>query len=100
MGELIKADFKTKLNSRLRNFNPKDPRPEYHAEIFSELFTLFPQFKAHVAAYVERNYCVAVNDEDHADPRSLLQFLKPQEVRVLNEWIAPRGHLASLLKSQ
>ena len=31
--------------------------------LFSILFSQFPQFKAHVAAYVERNYCgVAIND--------------------------------------
>jgi len=100
MGELIRADFKNKLNARLRNFDPRDPRPEYHAEIFSELFTAFPQFKAHVAAYVERNYCVVVNDEDHADPAQLLKFLKAEEIRMLNEWIAPRARLASRLKPQ
>jgi hypothetical protein len=100
MGELIRADFKTKLNPRLRKFDPRDPRPEYHAEIFSELFTAFPQFKAHVAAYVERNYCVVVNDEDHADPGALLKFLKAEEIRMLNDWITPRGHLASLMKQK
>ncbi len=99
MGELIKADFKTKLNSRLRRFNPKDPRPEYHTEIFSELFSRFPQFKAHVAAYVERNHCIMVNDEDHPNPEALLNFLKSEEIRMLNEWIIPRGHLASIMKS-
>ena len=31
MGIVLKADFKTKLNSRLSKFNPKNTRQEYHA---------------------------------------------------------------------
>ena len=99
MGLVLKADFKTKLNSKLSKFNPRNRKPEYHADIFSEMFGKFPQFKAHVAAYVERNYCVVVNDEDHPDPQSLLNLLKPEEVRWLNEWIINRNNRASVLKS-
>ena len=97
MGIVLKADFKTKLNSRLSKFNPKNTRPEYHAEIFSELFW-YPQFKAHAAAYIERNYCVVVNDEDHPDPKSLLEILKPEEIRMLNEWIINRHNKPSVVK--
>ena len=66
MGLLINADFKKKLDIKLYRFDPKKKDPKYHAEIFSEMFIQFPQFKAHVAAYIERNYCFVVNDEDHA----------------------------------
>lgn len=97
MGVVLKIDFKTKLNSRLAKFDPKKSSPQYHAEIFSELF-LFPQFKAHVAAYVDRNYCVVINDEDHPDPQSLLEILNPQEVRMLNEWILNRRNKPSILR--
>ncbi len=93
MGVVLKADFKTKLSSKLYNFDPKNNRRSYHADIFRELYQL-PQFKAHVAAYVERNYCVVVNDEDHADPQSLLDLLKADEVRFLNEWITLRNNRA------
>ena len=58
MGILIKGDFRSKLTSKLSKYRPKDKNPEYQKEIFSELFSKFPQFKAHVAAYVERNYCI------------------------------------------
>ena len=91
MGLLIKADFKKKLNMKLYRFDPKISKPEYHAEIFCEMFSQFPQFKAHVAAYIERNYCFVVNDEDHADPNTLLNTLQPEEVRRLNEWILIRN---------
>ena len=98
MGLVLKADFKTKLNQKLSKFDPKNSNPEYHAEIFSELFLNFPQYKAHVAAYIERNYCFVVNDEDHAYPQSLLDTLKPDEVRMLNQWIVNRNNKASVLK--
>ncbi|MFQ5445207.1 MAG: hypothetical protein ACE5EK_11410 [Nitrospinales bacterium] len=91
MGVIIKADFKTRLNSKLQKFDPRNSRREYHQEIFKELFAGFPQFKAHVAMYVERNYCFVVNDEDHSRPESLLVILKPEEVRFLNEWITNKG---------
>ena len=68
MGLLINADFKKKLDIKLYRFDPNKKDPKYHAEIFSEMFIQFPQFKAHVAAYIERNYCFVVNDEDHANP--------------------------------
>ncbi len=97
MGVLLKADFKTKLNSRLAKFDPKKRDPEYHASVFAELFD-FPQFKAHVAAYVERNYCVVVNDEDHPDARAVMDFLKPEEIRTLNEWILKRHNKPSIVK--
>lgn len=100
MGILIEADFKRKLNSKLYKFDPKNTKPEYHAEIFSELFASFPQFKAHVAAYVERNYCVVVNDEDHPGPESLLNMLDGEEVRWLNEWIVNRKHRASVARKK
>lgn len=100
MGVLIKADFKAKLTPRLSKYDPQGSRQEYHEEIFSELFSRFPQFKAHVAAYVERNYCVVVNDEDHATPASLLDILKPSEVRWLNRWIIGRKHGAALLRQK
>jgi len=97
MGVVLKIDFKTKLNSRLAKFDPKNSSPQYHTEIFSELFQ-FPQFKAHVAAYVDRNYCVVINDEDHPGPRSLLDILTPQEVRMLNGWILNRRNKPSILR--
>ena len=98
MGELIRAEFKIKLTPKLRKFDPKNRRPEYHAEIFSELFASFPQFKAHVAAYVERNYCVVVNDEDHPSAETVLNFLKDTEIRTLNEWIVPRKNQGTILR--
>ena len=91
MGLLINADFKKKLDIKLYRFDPKKKDPKYHEEIFSEMFVQFPQFKAHVAAYIERNYCFVVNDEDHADPKSLLDTLKSDEVRKLNEWVLLRN---------
>lgn len=91
MGVIIKADFKTRLNSKLKKFDPQNSCPEYNREIFIDLFSGFPQFKAHVAMYVERNYCFVVNDEDHSRPESLLTILKPEEVRFLNEWIINKG---------
>ena len=96
MGLLINANFKKKLDIKLYRYDPQKKDPEYHAEIFSEMFIQFPQFKAHVAAYIERNYCFVVNDEDHADPRSLLPTLKPEEVKKLNEWILLRNQPGTL----
>jgi hypothetical protein len=98
MGLLINANFKKKIDIRLYRFNPKKKDPKYHEEIFSEMFIQFPQFKAHVAAFIERNYCFVVNDEDHADPHSLLSTLKPEEVRRLNEWILIRNQPGSLAR--
>jgi hypothetical protein len=100
MGLLINADFKKKLDIKLYRFDPKKHDPEYHAEIFSEMFNQFPQFKAHVAAYIERNYCFVVNDEDHSDPSTLLTTLQPEEVRRLNEWILLRNQPGTLAESK
>jgi hypothetical protein len=92
MGTLIKADFRTKLSLKLSQYRFKDKTPEYQKEIFSELFSKFPQFKAHVAAYVERNYCgVVINDEDHSNPDTLVDLLSLDEMRMLNRWIADRS---------
>ena len=92
MGTLIKADFRTKLTLKLSQYRSKDKTPEYQKEIFSELFSKFPQFKAHVAAYVERNYCgVVINDEDHSNPVTLIELLSSDELRMLNSWIADRS---------
>jgi hypothetical protein len=33
-----------------------------------------------------------INDEDHPTPQDVLQFLKPDEVIRLNEWILTRSH--------
>ena len=63
-----------------------------NAEIFSEMFVQFPQFKEHVAAFIERNYCFVVNDEDHSDPATLLETLRLEEVKRLNAWILTRNH--------
>ena len=91
MGILIKADFQTKLSSKLSKYRPKDKNPEYQKEIFSELFSNFPQFKAHVAAYVERNYCgVVINDEDHSNPDTLIDMISFDELLMLNRWIVDR----------
>ena len=98
MGLLINADFKKKLDIKLYRYDPKKKEPEYHAEIFSEMFIQLPQFKEHVAAYIERNYCFVVNDEDHADPNSLLNTLQPEEVLRLNKWILIRNQPGWLAK--
>ena len=98
MGLLINADFKKKLDIKLYRFDQKNKDSKYHEEIFSEMFIKFPQFKAHVAAYIERNYCFVVNDEDHSDPRSLFPTLKPEEVKKLNEWILIRNQPGRLAK--
>ena len=98
MGLLINADFNKKLDIKLYRFDPKIKDPKYHAEIFSEMFVQFPQFKAHVAAYIERNYCFVVNDEDHADPNTLLNTLQVEEVRRLNEWILIRNQPGRLAR--
>ena len=91
MGEVIKADFNIKLSSRLQKFDRNQSDPAYHAEIFHELYPKFPQFKAHVAAYVERHYCTVINDEDHPTPQHVLNYLQPDEISWLNEWILTRG---------
>ena len=91
MGLLINADFKKRLNIKLYRYDPQKKDPKYHAEIFSEMFIQLPQFKEHVAAYIERNYCFVVNDEDHSDPKSLLTILSPEEVSKLNEWVLLRN---------
>ncbi|QPJ66461.1 MAG: hypothetical protein G3M78_14065 [Candidatus Nitrohelix vancouverensis] len=98
MAIILEAQFKNKLNSKLYKFDPRNTSVEYHKEIFSELFK-FPQFKAHVAAYIERNYCVVLNDEDHPDPVSTLKILKPEETRRLNEWIINRNRRAHVIQS-
>ena len=63
MGLLINADLKKKLDIKLYRYDTKKKDPDYHAEIFSEMFAQFPQFKEHVAGYIERYYCFVVNDE-------------------------------------
>ena len=98
MGLLINAEFKKKLDMKLYRYDPKKKDPDYHAEIFSEMFAQFPQFKEHVAAYIERNYCFVVNDEDHSDPATLLYTLKPEEVKRLNEWILIRNQPGRLAR--
>ena len=98
MGLLINADFKKKLDIKLYRYDAKKKDPNYHAEIFSEMFVQFPQFKEHVAAYIARNYCFVVIDEDHSDPATLLNNLKPEEVKRLNEWILIRNQPGSLVK--
>jgi len=91
VGVLIKANFQNKLTSKLSKYRPQDKTPEYQKEIFSELFSKFPQFKAHVAAYVERNYCgVMINDEDHGSSDALFDMLTFDEIRILNKWIINR----------
>jgi hypothetical protein len=45
-----------------------------------------------VAAYIERNYCgVVINDEDHSNPDTLIDMLGFDELRMLNRWIADRN---------
>ena len=95
MGVLIKADFKNKLTPKLSKYRPQNKTPEYQKEIFSELFSKFPQFKAHVAAYVERNYCgVVINDEDHSSSHTLFDMLTFDEIHMLNKWIVNRRRSA------
>ena len=97
MGVLIKADFKNKLTPKLSKYRPQNKTPEYQKEIFSELFSKFPQFNAHVAAYVERNYCgVMINDEDHGNPDALFNMLTFEEIHMLNKWIVNRRISATL----
>ena len=91
MGNLIKAEFGTKLTPKLLKYDRANNGRQYQADIFTELFPNFPQFKAHVAAYVERHYCTVINDEDHPTPEHVLKFLNPHEVQMLNEWILNRG---------
>ena len=91
MGVLIKADFQNKLASKLAKYRPQDKTQGYQKEVFSELFSKFPQFKAHVAAHVERNYCgVMINDEDHSKPETLFEMLSCDEIHMLNKWIINR----------
>ena len=91
MGILIKANFRNKLASKLSKYSPKNKNVEYQKEIFSELFSKFPQFKAHAAAYIERNYCgVMINDEDHSSPDVLFDMLSFEEIHMLNKWIVGR----------
>ena len=91
MGAIIKGNFQNKLTSNLSKYRPLDNAPGYQKEIFSELFVRYPQFKAHVAAYVERNYCgVMINDEDHGSPDVLFDMLTPEEINMLNKWIVNR----------
>ena len=91
MGVLIKANFKNKLTSKLFKYRPENKDIGYQKEIFSELFSRFPQFKAHVAAYVERNYCgVVINDEDHSNSDALFDMLCCDEIHMLNKWIVDR----------
>ena len=97
MGVLIKADFQNKLTSKLSKYRPRDKTPEYQKEIFSVLFSGCPQFKAHVAAFVERNYCgVVINDEDHDNPNTLFDMLSFDEILMLNRWIVNRNGLRIL----
>ena len=97
MGILIKANFRNKLASKLFKYSPKNKNVEYQKEIFSELFSKFPQFKAHVAAFVERNYCgVVINDEDHDNPNTLFDMLSFDEILMLNRWIVNRNDLRIL----
>ena len=92
MGILIKGDFRTKLTSKLSKYRSKDKTPEYQKEIFSELFSKFPQFKAHVAFYIERDYCgVVINDEDHSNPSTLVDLISFDELLMLNRWITDRS---------
>ena len=91
MGVMIKANFQNKLTSKLSKYSPKNKNVAYQKEIFSELFSRFPQFKAHVAAYVERNYCgVMINDEDHSSSDALFDMLTFDEIHMLNKWIVDR----------
>lgn len=98
MGILLKGDFKSKIAPELHHFDPRNHKVEYQNGIFAELYSCFPQFKAHVAMYVERNYCISVNDEEHASPSALLSILKPEEVRMLNQWILNRKNKALLIR--
>ena len=85
MGELIEVNFRNKLTPKLSKYSPKNKNADYQKEIFSELFSRFPQFKAHVAAYVERNYCgVIINDEDHGNTDPLFDMLSFDEIYMLN----------------
>ena len=97
MGVLIKVNFKNKLTSKLSKYSPENKDIGYQKEIFSELFSKFPQFKAHVAAHVERNYCgVIINDEDHGSPNALFDMLSFDEIHMLNKWIVDRRGSAIL----
>ena len=99
MGVMIKVNFQNKLTSKLSKYSPKNKNIAYQKEIFSELFSRFPQFKAHVAAYVERNYCgVIINDEDHASSDALFDMLTSDEIHMLNKWIVDRRGSAILKK--
>jgi hypothetical protein len=97
MAIVIQAKFQNKLSSKLDKFEPGNADPEYNKAVFAELFEL-PQFKAHVAAYVDRNYCVVINDEDHPTPESVLAILTLKEIRKMNEWIVLKNRRAQLLR--
>ena len=91
MGIIIQANFQNKLSLQLSKYRPSDKRPEYQKETFRELCSNLPQFKAHVAAYIERNYCgVVINDEDHSNPDILIDLITFDELLKLNSWIADR----------
>tara|TARA_B100000953_G_C17815696_1_gene356814 strand:+ start:115 stop:411 length:297 start_codon:yes stop_codon:yes gene_type:complete len=91
MGIIIQANFQNKLSPKLSKYRPGNKDPEYQKEIFCELFSNFPQFKAHVAAYIERNYCgMVINDEDHSNPDILIDLITFDELLMLNRWIADR----------
>jgi hypothetical protein len=41
-----------------------------------------------------------VNDEDHSDPKSLLNTLNPDEVSKLNEWVLLRNKPGTLAREK
>ena len=101
MGVIIKGNFKNKLASKLSKYRPQDKTLKYQKEIFSELFCKYPQFKAHVSAYVERNYCgVVINDEDRSNPDPLFDMLSAEEINMLNKWIINRRGSIILKKDE
>ena len=91
MGDFIQIDFRNKLKLKLKQFDPNNTLKEYQDDIFKELYSGFPQFQAHVAAYVERNYCTVLNDEDHHEPQAVLNILTHEEVCLQNQWIINRN---------
>tara|TARA_B100000686_G_C16790842_1_gene978599 strand:+ start:1981 stop:2280 length:300 start_codon:yes stop_codon:yes gene_type:complete len=99
MGDLLKVNFRIKLNRRLKQFDPSNLNREYQEAIFKELYTGFPQFKEHVAAFIERRYCVALNDEDHWNPQAVVEFLTDEEVCQQNKWILGRNRISGVLRN-
>ncbi len=97
MAIVIQAKFQNKLSSKLDKFDSSNTDSKYNRAVFSELFE-HPQFQAHVAAYIERNYCIVINDEDHPSPESVLEILTPQEIRKMNEWIILKNRRGQLLR--